>query len=61
MPVGPDRTAAWAQLSTDTATNQTPWWVMDNRRVVNLVSNRLGNFMYGPAKQYYFGAYFIKQ
>ena len=61
MPVGPDRTAAWAQLSTDTATNQAPWWVMDNRRVVNLVSNRLGNFIYGPAKQYYFGAYFIKQ
>ena len=60
LPVGPDRTAAWAQLSTDTATNQTPWWVMDNRRVVNLVSKRLGNFVYGPAKQYYFGAYFIK-
>ena len=61
LPVGPDRTAAWAQLSTDTATNQTPWWVMDNRRVVNLVSKRLGNFVYGPAKQYYFGSYFIKQ
>ncbi len=61
MPVGDARTAAWAQLSTDTATNQTPWWVMDNRRVVNLVSNRVGNFIYGPAKQYYFGEYFIKK
>ncbi len=61
MPVGPERTAAWAQLSTDTATNQTPWWVMDNRRKVNLISNRVGNFIYGPAKQYYFASYFIKQ
>ncbi len=32
LPVGPDRTAQFAQLSTDTATNQAPWWVMDNRR-----------------------------
>lgn len=61
MPVGDERTAAWAQLAHDTAVNQTPWWVMDNRRVVNLVSNRVGNFMYAPAKQYYFGSYFIKQ
>jgi len=61
MPIGPERTAAWAQLSTDTANNQTPWWVMDNRRVVNLVSNRVGNFIWGPSKQFYWGAYFIKQ
>ena len=61
MPVGDERTAAWAQLAHDTAINQTPWWVMDNRRVVNLVSERLGNFIYGPAKQYYFASYFIKQ
>jgi peptide/nickel transport system substrate-binding protein len=61
MPIGPERTAAWAQLSTDTATNQTPWWVMDNRRVVNLISNRVGNFIWGPSKQFYWGAYFIKQ
>jgi ABC-type transport system substrate-binding protein len=61
MPTGPERTAAWAQLAHDTNVNQTPWWVMDNRRVVNLVSARLGNFIYGPAKQYYFASYFIKQ
>jgi ABC-type transport system substrate-binding protein len=61
MPVGDARTAAWAQLAHDTNINQTPWWVMDNRRVVNLVSNRVGNFVYGPAKQYYFGEYFIKK
>jgi hypothetical protein len=34
---------------------------MDNRRKVNLISNKLGNFIYGPAKQYYFASYFIKQ
>ena len=61
MPVGAERTAAWARLAHDTGINQTPWWVVDNRRVTNLVSERLGNFIYGPAKQYYFGAYFIKQ
>jgi peptide/nickel transport system substrate-binding protein len=61
MPVGPERAAAWAQLATDTATNQTPWWVMDNRRKVNLISNRVGNFIYGPAKQFYFASYFVKQ
>ena len=61
MPVGPERSAAWAQLSTDTATNQTPWWVMDNRRKVNLVSERVGNFIWGTGKQFYFATYFIKQ
>jgi peptide/nickel transport system substrate-binding protein len=61
LPPGADRTNQFAKLSTDTATNQTPWWVMDQRRKVNLVSNRLGNFIYGPAKQYYFASYFIKQ
>jgi peptide/nickel transport system substrate-binding protein len=61
MPPGADRTNQFAKLSTDTATNQTPWWVMDQRRKVNLVSERLGNFIYGPAKQYYFASYFIKQ
>src|SRR4051812_41972004 len=61
LPPGADRTKQFAKLSTDTATNQTPWWVMDQRRKVNLVSDRLGNFIYGPAKQYYFASYFIKQ
>jgi ABC-type oligopeptide transport system substrate-binding subunit len=61
LPPGADRTNQFAKLSTDTAKNQTPWWVMDQRRKVNLVSNRLGNFIYGPAKQYYFASYFIKQ
>jgi ABC-type transport system substrate-binding protein len=61
MPVGPERAAAWAKLSTDTDKNQTPWWVMDNRRKVNLVGSRVGNFIYGPAKQYYFASYYIKQ
>jgi ABC-type transport system substrate-binding protein len=61
MPVGPERAAAFAQLSTDTEKNQAPWWTMENRRRVNLISNRVGNFIYGPSKQYYWGAYFIKQ
>jgi peptide/nickel transport system substrate-binding protein len=61
MPVGPDRAAAFAQLSTDTAKNTAPWWVMDNRRKINLVGNKVGNFIYGPAKQYYFATYFIRQ
>jgi ABC-type transport system substrate-binding protein len=61
LPPGPDRAAKFAQLSTDTTKNQVPWWTIVNRRQVNLVSTHVGNFSWGPGKQWYFGSYFVKQ
>ena len=61
LPVGPDRAAKFAQLSTDTTKNQVPWFQIANRRQVNLVSTHVGNFIWGPGKQWYFATYFVKQ
>ena len=61
MPVGDERTAAVGTARPRHRDEPGAVVVMDNRRVVNLVSSRLGNFIYGPAKQYYFASYFIKQ
>jgi peptide/nickel transport system substrate-binding protein len=61
LPIGQDRVDQFAKLSTDTAKNSAPWWTWDNGRKINLISNRVGNFFYGAAKQFYFAAYFIKQ
>jgi ABC-type transport system substrate-binding protein len=61
MPAGPERTAAFAKLSTDTMTNSAPWWPITARRQVGLVSTHVGNYIWGPAKQWYFGSYFVKQ
>ncbi len=61
MPAGADRTQAFAELSTQTMTDLAPWWPWVNRRKVTFVSDRIGNFFYGPGKQYYYGAYFIKE
>jgi ABC-type transport system substrate-binding protein len=61
MPVGPDRANGFAQLSTDTMKNQAPWWPYQNRRHIEFISDRVGNFIWGPGKQWYFGSYYIKQ
>jgi ABC-type transport system substrate-binding protein len=60
MPTGPDRAAAFAQLSIDTMRDKAPWWPITNRRKVSFVSERVGNYIWGPAKQFYFGHYFLK-
>ncbi len=60
LPPGADRTAQFAQLSTDTATNLAPWATLDLRRKVSFISNRVGNYTWGPSKQFYFGSYFLK-
>ena len=60
LPPGADRTAQYAQLSTDTALNSAPWWTVDLRRKVSFISTRVGNYVWGPSKQFYFGSYFIK-
>lgn len=57
---GTDRTSQFAQLSTDTAKAQTPWATLALRRKVSFISDRVGNYIWGPGKQFYFGAYFIK-
>ncbi len=59
LPAGADRDGQFAQLSTDTAANLAPWATLDLRRKVSFISNRLGNYVWGPSKQYYFGSYFL--
>jgi ABC-type transport system substrate-binding protein len=61
LPTGTDRTNQFAQLSTDTMKNSSPWWPFFNRRSIEFLSNRVGNFIWAPAKQWYFGAYYLKQ
>ena len=60
MADGPDRAAAFAELSTSTMQDKAPWWPLTNRRKVSFVSDRVGNYIWGPGKQFYFGTYFIK-
>lgn len=59
LPDGADRNGQFAQLSTDTAANLAPWATLDLRRKVSFISNRLGNYVWGPGKQFYFGSYFL--
>ena len=59
LPDGADRNGQFAQLSTDTAKNIAPWATLDLRRKVSFISNRLGNYIWGPGKQFYFGSYFL--
>jgi len=59
LPDGADRNGQFAQLSTDTAKNLAPWATLDLRRKVSFISNRLGNYIWGPGKQFYFGSYFL--
>ncbi len=59
LPPGADRTSQFAQLSTDTAKNLAPWATLDLRRKVSFISDRLGNYTWGPGKQFYFGSYFL--
>lgn len=60
MPDGPDRVKAFADLSVSTMEEKAPWWPLTNRRKVSLVSERLGNYIWGPGKQFYFATYFLK-
>lgn len=60
LPPGQERTDQYAQLSTDTATNSAPWWTVDQRRKISFISDRVGNYIWGPSKQFYFGHYFLK-
>lgn len=59
LPAGADRDGQFAQLSSDTAKNLAPWATLDLRRKVSFISNRLGNYVWGPSKQFYFGSYFL--
>ncbi|MFM9124787.1 MAG: ABC transporter substrate-binding protein, partial [Actinomycetota bacterium] len=61
MPPGPERDAQFAALSTSTMTDQAPWYPTGAPRQVSLISERLGNYIWGPAKNYYFGAYFLRE
>ena len=61
LPPGPDRDAQFAALSTETMQNQAPWWPKTSPRFVSFISENIGNYIWGPSKQYYFGHYFIKQ
>ena len=61
MPVGEERTQAWADLAVETAKEKAPWWTVTNRRKVSFVSDRVGNYIWGTGKQFYFANYFIKE
>jgi hypothetical protein len=52
--------AAWAQFSIDSMEEKAPWWPIMNRRRPLLVSERLGNFIWGTGKQWYFANYFLR-
>ena len=60
LPPGADRAAQYAQLSSDTARDLVPWATLSLRRNVSLISERLGNYVWGPAKQFYFAVYFLR-
>jgi oligopeptide transport system substrate-binding protein len=60
MPTGAERTEAMANLSTETQRDLAPWFSLTNRRKVSFVSDRVGNYIWGPGKQLYFGSYFLK-
>lgn len=60
MPAGAERTEAFADLSVSTMRDKAPWWPITNRRKVSFVSERVGNYVWGPGKQFYFATYFIK-
>jgi peptide/nickel transport system substrate-binding protein/oligopeptide transport system substrate-binding protein len=60
MPTGTERQQAFADLSTSTMTEKAPWFPTENRRKVSFVSDRVGNYIWGPSKQFYFATYFIK-
>ena len=60
MPDGPARVKAFADLSVSTMKEKAPWWPLTNRRKISFVSERLGNYIWGPGKQFYFAKYFLK-
>ena len=60
MPDGPERAKAFADLSVSTMKDKAPWWPLTNRRKISFVSERLGNYIWGPGKQFYFAKYFLK-
>ena len=60
LPPGIDRTAQFAQLSTDTTREFAPWAVLDMRRQLSFISRRLGNYVWGSGKQFYFASYFLR-
>jgi hypothetical protein len=42
-------------------TDLAPWYPWVNRRKVSFVSERVGNYIWGPGKQFYFANYFINE
>lgn len=59
LPAGGNRDGQFAQLSTDTAKDLAPWATLGLRRKVSFISNRLGNYVWGSSKQFYFGSYYL--
>jgi ABC-type transport system substrate-binding protein len=61
LEVGDERAQRWAELSTKVTEEHVPQASMFNRRHVSFISERLGNFIWGPGKQFYFAKYFIRE
>jgi ABC-type transport system substrate-binding protein len=60
MDTGEERAAAWSELAIETGKEKAPWWTVTNRRKLSFVSERVGNYIWGTGKQFYFAKYFIK-
>ena len=60
MPLGDARFKAWSDLSGSVMQSQAPIASYRLRRRPFLLSDRFGNFQYNPAKQTYWGLYYIK-
>ncbi len=61
MPYGPERSAAWAELSKSYAADQTPWAVYKNGEELNLVSERTKGFAYDPVHLVNMAALYIDE
>jgi ABC-type transport system substrate-binding protein len=57
---GEERANRWAEFSVRVSEEYAPWASMVNRRHVQFISERVGNFLWGPGKQFYFGTMFIR-
>ena len=57
---GAERNAAFARLSTDTMRTSAPGWPIASERSANLVSSRVGNYLWGPTKLIYLSRVFLR-
>ena len=60
LPLGPERVARFAELSTEMMRDSAPLLPYASARHVALVSDRIGNYRFGPTKGEYLTALFLR-